>query len=175
MPTFLLRSRSLWDARLSDALPALRSGTDLKTQTRLGDDVLQIRMRQVHPAEGPRDAVVLSVAADEALWAEPVARFDRELGLALSILLLGLLAAVWMQVWFGLRPLARLRARLSMLRAGRLNQIHDAFPAEVQPLPHAKEGCAPRYCRCFRGWCASWSVSTQSARCTMILSVCQRA
>lgn len=130
----LMRSRSLWDARLPDAWPELQPGVDLKTRTQLGDDPLQVRVRQVQPAEGPHDVMVLSVAADQALWAEPVARFDRELGLALGILLMGLLAAVWMQVWFGLRPLARLRAQLSSLRAGQLERIHDPFPVEVQPL-----------------------------------------
>ncbi|MFA7437571.1 sensor histidine kinase [Castellaniella sp.] len=132
----LLRSRSLWDVRLADDRPSQRTGGDLQTTTRLSshDALLQMRVRTVYPAEGPRDRLVLSAAADQALWAEPVARFNRELALALGILLLGLMAAVWMQVWFGLRPLTSLRSRLAALRSGQAERIGGAFPAEIQPL-----------------------------------------
>jgi len=132
----LLRSRSLWDTRLADERPELQPGRDLQTTTSLSgyDEPLQMRARKVYPAEGPRSEVVLSAAADQALWAEPVARFNRELALALGILLLGLMAAVWMQVWFGLHPLRLLRARLTALRSGQAAHVDGAFPSEVQPL-----------------------------------------
>jgi signal transduction histidine kinase len=99
-----------------------------------GGKPLRMRMREVHPAEGPVDTLILSVAADEALWAEPIDRFDRMLAMALGILALGMAAAAWMLVGFGLRPLARLRARLAALREGRADRIEGEFPMEVQPL-----------------------------------------
>lgn len=131
----LLRSRSLWDAHLTDMASGLEPGHDVATQAPgPGGKPLRMRLREVHPAEGPIDTLVLAVAADEALWAEPVSRFDRMLAVALGILALGMTAAAWMQVGFGLRPLARLRERLAALRAGQADRIEGEFPMEVQPL-----------------------------------------
>ncbi|MFC4298096.1 sensor histidine kinase [Castellaniella hirudinis] len=131
----LLRSRSLWDAHLPDMVGGLVPGRDAAAQASGPDgQPLQMRVREVHPAEGPIDTLILVVAADEALWAEPVSRFDRMLAVALGILALGMTAAAWMQVGFGLRPLARLRVRLAALRAGRADRIEGEFPMEVQPL-----------------------------------------
>ncbi|MGB3426040.1 MAG: sensor histidine kinase [Castellaniella sp.] len=131
----LLRSRSLWDAHLPDMMGGLAPGRDAAAQASGPDgQPLQMRVREVHPAEGPIDTLILVVAADEALWAEPVSRFDRMLAVALGILALGMTAAAWMQVGFGLRPLARLRVRLAALRAGRADRIEGEFPMEVQPL-----------------------------------------
>ncbi|MHA3903517.1 ATP-binding protein [Castellaniella sp. WN] len=131
----LLRSRSLWDTHLPDMAGDLEPGRDVATQAPgPGGKPLRMRLREVHPAEGPIDTLVLSVAADEALWAEPVSRFDRVLAVALGILALGMSAAAWMQVGFGLRPLARLRERLAALREGRADRIEGEFPMEVQPL-----------------------------------------
>ncbi|MGB3277537.1 MAG: sensor histidine kinase [Castellaniella sp.] len=131
----LLRSRSLWDAHLTDMVGGLEPGHDVATQAPgPGGKPLRMRLREVHPAEGPIDTLVLAVAADEALWAEPVSRFDRMLAVALGILALGMTAAAWMQVGFGLRPLARLRERLAALRSGRADRIEGEFPMEVQPL-----------------------------------------
>ncbi len=137
-PAQLLRSRSLWDARLpmgAKALTGLTPGQDLMLPAAgPGGAELQSRVREVQPAEGPVDTVILSVAADQALWAEPINRFRRMLGMALGVLVLGMLAAAWMQVWFGLRPLEQLRTRLGALRTGQADRIEGAFPAEVQPL-----------------------------------------
>ncbi|MGA0582821.1 MAG: ATP-binding protein [Castellaniella sp.] len=131
----LLRSRSLWDAHLPDVASDLEPGRDVALQA-LGPDgkSLRMRLREVHPAEGPVDTLILAVAADEALWVEPVSRFDRMLAMALGILALGMAAAAWMLVGFGLRPLVRLRERLSALREGRSDRIEGEFPMEVQPL-----------------------------------------
>ncbi|WP_103035595.1 ATP-binding protein [Castellaniella caeni] len=134
-PSRQLRSRSLWDARLPDRYPGLRPGHDLRTRA-LGPQgrELQVRVREVDPADGPYDDLILIAAADQALWAEPVSRFNRMLALALGVLVLGMALAAWMQVSYGLRPLVRLRKRLAALRAGRAERIEGAFPSEVQPL-----------------------------------------
>lgn len=131
----LMRSRSLWDAHLLDRVSGLKPGHDVVAQVPgPGGKPLRMRLRVVRPAEGPLDTLVLSVAADEALWAEPVSHFDRMLAVALGILALGMAAAAWMLVSFGLRPLARLRERLVALREGRADRIEGGFPMEVQPL-----------------------------------------
>ncbi len=131
----LLRSRSLWDVHLPDLAGYPGTGRDAAVQVvGPGGKPVRMRLREVHPAEGPLNALVLSVAADEALWAEPVSRFNRMLAVALGILALGMAAAAWMLVGFGLRPLAQLRQRLAALREGRADRIEDEFPMEVQPL-----------------------------------------
>ena len=135
LPAQRLRSRSLWDAHLPDAYADLRAGQDLPaTVEGPGGKQLRVRAREIEPADGPFDDLVLSVAADQALWAEPISRFNRMLGLALGVLVLGMLAAAWAQVSYGLRPLARLRRRLADVREGRAAQVRGPFPAEVQPL-----------------------------------------
>ncbi|MGB6241059.1 MAG: sensor histidine kinase [Castellaniella sp.] len=134
-PAQMLRSRSLWDSYLPDAPAELQPGRDLRTTASgPGDAHLQVRMREIEPAEGPFDTLVLSVAADRALWAEPISRFDRMLGMALGVLVLGMLVAAWMQVSYGLRPLVRLRGRLADVREGRADRIVGAFPTEIRPL-----------------------------------------
>lgn len=131
----LLRSRSLWDTHLPAQYQGLLPGEDLRTQAPgPGGTELQLRVREVEPADGPYDDLILSVAADQALWAEPISRFNRMLGMALGVLVLGMAFAAWMQVWYGLRPLALLRQRLADLREGRADRIEGAFPTEVQPL-----------------------------------------
>ena len=131
----LLRSRSLWDAHLPDLVDGLEPGRDVAMPASgPGGERLRMRVREVHPAEGPLDTLILSVAADEALWAEPISRFDRMLAVALGILVLGMGAAAWMLVGFGLQPLARLRQRLAALREGRAERIEGKFPMEVRPL-----------------------------------------
>lgn len=131
----MLRSRSLWDAYLPEEPSGLEPGQDLRvTATGPRDAHLRVRVREVEPAEGPFDHMVLSVAADQALWAEPISRFDRMLGLALGVLVLGMLMAAWVQVSYGLRPLGRLRRRLADVREGRADRIDGSFPTEVRPL-----------------------------------------
>ncbi|WP_345797143.1 sensor histidine kinase [Castellaniella sp. MT123] len=134
-PAEQLRSRSLWDARLPVLYPYLTPGQDLRTQAPgPGGTELQLRVREVEPADGPYEDLVLSVAADQALLAEPISRFNQMLGMALGVLVLGMAFAAWMQVGYGLRPLARLRQRLADLRQGRAERIEGVFPTEVQPL-----------------------------------------
>ncbi|MFT0533061.1 sensor histidine kinase [Castellaniella hirudinis] len=134
-PRILARSRSLWDARLPVAYPDLRWGQDLRARAPgPGNTDLRLRVRAVEPAEGPYDDVVLVVAADRALWAEPISRFDRMLWMALGVLVLGMLLAAWLQVSYGVRPLLRLRQRLADLREGRAQRVAGEFPSEVQPL-----------------------------------------
>ena len=127
------RSRSLWDEVL--ALPAVAAQ---------GDALLHLRDAQGHALLGvtralqlPEDdapLLRLTVAADENLIAEPMARFARLLWAALAVLALGLLLAVWLQLRLALAPLAQLRAQLMRVRAGEVAQLQGRFVQEVMPL-----------------------------------------
>lgn len=127
------RSRSLWDEVL--ALPAVAAP---------GDALLHLRDAQGHALLGvtralqlPEDdapPLRLTVAADETLIAEPMARFARLLWAALAVLALGLLLAVWLQLRLALAPLAQLRVQLARVRAGEAAHLQGRFVREVMPL-----------------------------------------
>lgn len=130
-----LRSRSLWDTSLRPPVDFQVSGMDrLYTVSGPSGQQLLVRARRVQPSDGPWPELALRVAADRSLLAEPISRFNAMLVLALGVLVLGMLAAVLMQVWVGLRPLGRLRRQLHAVRAGRADQIEGQFPSEIQPL-----------------------------------------
>ena len=65
---------------------------------------------------------------------EPVARFNKELWLALGVLGFGLALAALVQVFVGLAPLKTLRAALGRVRSGDAQLMEGAFPAEIMPL-----------------------------------------
>lgn len=131
----VLRSRSLWDVVL--AVPGDRPADgELHAHTTQGPDGAPLRMIEqvLRPAERPELALRVIVAANAALVAEPVARFQRLLALALALLAAGLALAALFQVRVGLRPLAHLRDGLAAVRDGRSHAIDGRFPSEIQPL-----------------------------------------
>lgn len=131
----VLRSRSLWDVVL--AVPGDRPADgELHAHTTQGPDGAPLRMIEqvLRPAERPELALRVIVAANAALVAEPVARFQRLLAIALALLAAGLAVAALFQVRVGLRPLARLRDGLAAVRDGRSHAIEGRFPSEIQPL-----------------------------------------
>lgn len=129
----VLRSRSLWDTRLTLPTDALRDG-DIHAHELLGpgDSRLRVLERTVRPEASARWR--LSVAADLKDTHEAVAGFQRVLVASLMALLVLLLAAAWAQVALGLRPLLALQRGLQNLRDGRAPRLAGDFPNEVQPL-----------------------------------------
>jgi signal transduction histidine kinase len=60
--------------------------------------------------------------------------FHRALSIVLSLLGLGLLAAVFFQVRFGLKPLQRMETDLAAIRSGSADSLHGDYPSEIQPV-----------------------------------------
>lgn len=77
-----------------------------------------------------------AVAGDESELRGPKNRFDGLLGLALAMLFIGVLAAILIQVRFGLQPLFRIQRALSAIRSGESRRLEGAYPSEIQPLAH---------------------------------------
>ncbi|MGI9418882.1 MAG: ATP-binding protein [Geminicoccaceae bacterium] len=75
-----------------------------------------------------------AVAGDESELRGPKNRFDRLLGLTLAMLFAGVLAAILIQVRFGLQPLFRIQRALSAIRSGESRRLEGAYPSEIQPL-----------------------------------------
>ncbi|HYB11749.1 MAG TPA: ATP-binding protein [Alphaproteobacteria bacterium] len=128
----ILRSRSLWDMVL-DARPD--EGGTLLIYEIDGPDENRLRVveRDVSLPNMP-DRLHYIVAAEQSEIGSEVARFDKALAWALALLGGGLIAAVFIQVRFGLIPLRRMEAALAAIRAGRAERLEGSFPKEVQPL-----------------------------------------
>ncbi len=132
----LLRSRSLWDATLALPTDRLRTGEVHR-----------------HAIDGPGGARLLVVERDIALppslgggAVRAVVAIDRgeihaagrafasELAPSLAVLAVVLIAAAWVQVRVGLRPLDAIRRRLAAIRSGTAARLGADFPDEVRPL-----------------------------------------
>ena len=133
--TIVLRSRSLWDAKLQVPGDRLADG-ERHTHRVTGPDGEALRMLEqvMQPAENPDQGWRLIVAADERLLSEPIERFRTLLIGALALLAGGLMVAAAFQVVAGLRPLKRLRDELSLLRDGRRTTLSEDHPSEIQPV-----------------------------------------
>ncbi len=130
-----LRSRSLWDGILH--IPADDTALDddhLRLATGPDGQALLVLEREVQPPEDAAAPLLLFVAAEQRLLAQPVGRFTRMLSLSLALLAAGLALAVVVQLVIGLRPLGQLRQRLAAVRDGHAPSIEGRFPSEVQPL-----------------------------------------
>jgi signal transduction histidine kinase/CheY-like chemotaxis protein len=132
--TATIRSRSLWDR----TLPLPPRGLDdpnlrelHMTGPRL-EPLLAIERQLRVGADGPR--VSVTVAMDRAELTAARRAFLGDLAPYLALIAAALLAAGWVQVTIGLRPLADIGARVASLRSGGAARLGDDFPAEVRPL-----------------------------------------
>jgi signal transduction histidine kinase len=131
----LLRSRSLWDARLDNAPDELDDATvHAHAGTGPQGTRLLVLERVVRSPQWPDIRWRLLVAADTGAVQDAVARWRGVLGLSLAALLVLLLAAAWAQVALGLAPLRSLQQALAALQSGRAQRLQGPAPLEVQPL-----------------------------------------
>lgn len=131
----VLRSRSMWDARLSAHWEA-QDGTQLQSMVLEGPGQRHVLAlaRTVSLEEQPLVRWRIMVAADLAQTDAAIAGFNRVLALSLGVLLLLLGAAAWMQVRVGLGPLRALLQEVQALREGQRQRLAALQAAEVQPL-----------------------------------------
>lgn len=124
-PIGLLRSRSLWDRDLplTDEDEVIISGP-------LGQ---QLRMLSRTVEIGGED-YRFRVAGETSSIVLATQRFIVTVAIALAILGLGLILAVFVQVWYGLEPVRRLRDKLAAVRTGQAEVLEGQFPAELTPL-----------------------------------------
>lgn len=93
---------------------------------------LRLVERSVAAAHGP--PLRLGIGVDQRLLDEVLGRFNWTLFLSLAIVASGLIVAAMLQVWFGLRPLTRMRHALSAVRMGQASRLPEDLPSEVRPL-----------------------------------------
>ncbi|WP_162913064.1 sensor histidine kinase [Rhodospirillaceae bacterium SYSU D60014] len=132
----LLQSRSLWDQTLPRGLspdgefdgPVSRS--DIR-----GPEGLSLRaVARTISLPGSADRFRYQVAADDREIGDEMRAFNEALTWSLSALGFGLLAAVFIQVRYGLRPLRRVGAGIAAIRSGQATRLEGSFPSEINPL-----------------------------------------
>lgn len=131
-----LRSRSLWDTALPLPLDEPRP-SEVHQHEVEGPSHVRLLVAErsvVMNADGTPIRVRAAVASDLSRVKIAAAAFARELSIALAWLAVVLVAATWIQVGLGLRPLALLQIRIAEIRTGRRSQLPTAVPSEVAPL-----------------------------------------
>jgi signal transduction histidine kinase len=132
----VLRSRSLWDETL--ALPADRL-LDVEVHEHVipgpNKSSLLVVEREVQLPERLGDGRIRAAVALDRSEIHAAGRdFALDLVPSLALLAAILVAATWVQVIVGLRPLDTVRRRLAAVRAGRATRLGTDFPDEVHPL-----------------------------------------
>lgn len=131
-----LRSRSLWDAMLL-LPPDAPAAAEVHQHTIPGPDgasLLAVERRIALPASLGGGTVRAAVALDRAEVHAAGLAFASDLVPSLALLAAVLIAAAWVQVGVGLRPLDAVRRRLAQVRSGEAARLGEAFPDEVRPL-----------------------------------------
>jgi signal transduction histidine kinase len=128
-----LRSRSLWDQLLGTQAPP--AGGEVLRHEIEGPDGQRLRLiaRDIL-LPGFELPIRFSVAAERGEIDAEIATFDATLFWALSGLGIGLMAAVFFQVRFGLQPLRRIGRALVAVRTGQATRLEGDFPTEIRPL-----------------------------------------
>lgn len=129
-----LRSRSLWDDVLT--MPDIAAGV-VHMETVMGPGGVQLLLVErevVTPAQAGAKTMRVAVAIDRSDISRATDEFEGDLLPYLQVLALLLLAASFVQIFVGLRPLATLTERLSAIRAGKAERLGSDFPDEVLPL-----------------------------------------
>ncbi len=128
-----LRSRSLFDQQLN--LPRQSTGIQAFTSPDPGPsgETLRIVTRDI-AKPGFERRFNYTIAADLREVEAQIRRFNGTLAWSLGVLMAGLLAAMLVQIRFGLQPLRRLRAALVDISHGRADRLEGSYPAEIAPL-----------------------------------------
>jgi signal transduction histidine kinase len=135
-PGIMLRSRSLWDFELPSAPPGEPGTVVFGKGTGPRDAGLLTAERDLNFPPST-ETVHVVVAADRHDVDREIARFDTVLLLSFACLGAGLVAAIWFQAGFGLRPLGRIAQDLSQLRSTPGARLDGNYPPEIAPLVEA--------------------------------------
>jgi signal transduction histidine kinase len=101
------------------------------------DDVNGTRLRAIEQAfklPGSEESFSFLVAGNFDELKQEIGAFRNTLFSILAVLGAGLLAAVFIQVKFGLRPLQKMQGALTAIREGQAERLDGEFPSEIQPV-----------------------------------------
>ncbi len=132
-----LASDSLLEQRLSPpSASATVRGTDGVASFYLTDSngVALRAIEQVFKLPGSEKDFSFLVAGNFDELSDEITAFRQALIGSLVLLGAGLLLAIFVQVRFGLRPLAVMQKNLSSIREGKADKLEGDYPAEIQPV-----------------------------------------
>jgi signal transduction histidine kinase len=142
LPGQTLRSRSLWDRGLALPGPPPADG-QIMAMRLVGpqDQTLLAAARQVIlPARLGAQEAVAFVAIDIAEMSEARRAFVADLAPYMILLAGVLIAAGWVQITIGLRPLVQLRERVGAVRSDPEARMGAQWPVEVSALARELDG-----------------------------------
>ena len=116
---------------LSGNAPATNQPRKLTLEGPRGPMIVYERLFQ--PEEGAQP-LRIQIGAELAVIDQMAPTFNIPLTVSLGLLALALVAAATLQVYFGLRPMSRLRRALGAVGTGHAAKLPADFPSEVQPL-----------------------------------------
>jgi signal transduction histidine kinase len=135
----LSRSHSLWDSELhgpSDLVQRLKADpgrlAGFDTRGPLNEPLRGVARQTTYP--GRAAPVIFLAAEDRSPIDRDVRAFIAYTAGAFLLLGAGLMAAVFVQVRVGLRPLFALRREIADVRRGKAERISGDFPSELTPL-----------------------------------------
>ena len=127
------RSRSLWDRAIA-VTPEMREQPSTAADSlQFPDEPLRVMTRTVI-LPGSETRWVFIVAQARAGLDEQIHILRRTLVQAFAALGSGLILLTILQVFFGLRPLRRIRREIARMREGEKSRVTEPLPKEVQPL-----------------------------------------
>lgn len=131
----VLRSRSLWDERLTIDRDDLIQGSP-HFHVQMGPDKQEVLLLEqiVRFESDPDRSWRLIVAQRSDEMEQALRQWQNLLMFFLSILFVTLALAAAVQVVLGLAPLNRLKDAIARLRSGDCPRLQGQFPAEVEPL-----------------------------------------
>ncbi|MFT4014771.1 MAG: HAMP domain-containing sensor histidine kinase [Paracoccus sp. (in: a-proteobacteria)] len=131
----VIRSRSLWDSTIPyDPPPRPRGPVHFTAAGPEGQSLSAMALDVKFQVEEGTRAYRIIVAQDRAVLDQSIARFGRDMVIALLVLGLALVLAAIAQVSLGLRPLRALRRDVETVRRGESHALDAGYPVEVQPL-----------------------------------------
>lgn len=135
-PHQTVRSRSLWDTTLTQPRVATVDTWRLRRSDGPFGEPIMVLEREVR-LNDEQTPVVIQVAQNQAETASAQDQFNLELAAFLGALWLVLLAAAWLQVQLGLRPLAEIQRDLAELHANPSHRLPTPRLSELRPLTEA--------------------------------------
>ena len=131
-----LRSRSLWDQSIN--LPSLSASEGLRTIQQVAgpaeQSLIAVARSVVLPPSLGSVTITALVASERQAINRATRDFTADLMPYIALLAAIFLAAGWLQLRVGLRPLAELSRRLTAVRSGEAERLGTQLPEEVRPL-----------------------------------------
>ncbi|WP_189434934.1 ATP-binding protein [Pseudovibrio japonicus] len=127
----LFESESLFGDKLK--LEPMRGARELKRDI-VGPAGRDLRVLQRRILFSGLQSVTIAVAGSTREVGESTASFAWQAAITLGALGLGLVAAIFLQVRFGLRPLNELQESLGRVRQGKEEEVQEKLPKELKPL-----------------------------------------